>query len=205
MLLKLVPISCICVSALAQTIPADSFSSLETYWNYLYPWGEDHNGGARMYADHVSVQDGVLVLTAEPVSDEPANGDIPINYRSGAIHAKDTFTVKAGGGYDFSAEFLAPVERGTWPAFWLTGVDSWPPEIDIAEWKGSGDISFNTFNTSSEVTALDVAYPNPGDWHSVNAEIRAVDDSAISVEFYLDGTLTARQYGANFVDAPLWL
>lgn len=201
----LAPLSCLWVSALAQTIPSDSFSDLENYWNYLYPWGEDHNGGARMYADHVSVQDGALVLTAEPVSDEPANGDIAINYRSGAIHAKDTFTVQPGGGYDFSAEFQAPVARGTWPAFWLTGADSWPPEIDLAEWKGSGDISFNTFNTSSEVTALDVAYSDPEAWHAVKAEIRAVNDDVVSVDFYLDGASVTRQYGSGFVGAPLWL
>lgn len=22
----------------------DSYTDLETYWNYLYPWGSDHNG-----------------------------------------------------------------------------------------------------------------------------------------------------------------
>jgi len=31
----------------ASVIPSDSFSSISTfeaYWNYLYPWGSDHNG-----------------------------------------------------------------------------------------------------------------------------------------------------------------
>jgi len=31
----------------ASVIPSNSFSSIstfETYWNYLYPWGSDHNG-----------------------------------------------------------------------------------------------------------------------------------------------------------------
>jgi len=31
----------------ASVIPSDSFNSIstfETYWNYLYPWGSDHNG-----------------------------------------------------------------------------------------------------------------------------------------------------------------
>ncbi|KAG5808641.1 hypothetical protein H9Q74_011806 [Fusarium xylarioides] len=90
-------------------IPSDSFNSLETYWNYLYPWGATHNGGARMDKEHVSVTDGVLTLTAEPRDDQ----EDPIHYLSGAIHAKSTFTVSAGGGYDISAEFIAPVARGT--------------------------------------------------------------------------------------------
>lgn len=206
---KILSLAFFCASASAQTtvIPAESFSDFDTYWNTLYPWGTDHNGGARMDADHVSTADGYLVLTAEPVTGEPPAGDdeIPINYLSGAVHAKEQFTVAAGGGYDFSAEFIAPVAQGTWPAFWLTGANSWPPEIDLAEWKGSGDISFNTFNTSSEVTALDVEYPSPDDWHSVLAEIRDVDGSSISVDFYLDGTWVTQQFGSGFIDAPLWL
>ena len=198
-------------SAAAQTtvIPSDSFSSFDTYWNYLYPWGSDHNGGARMSESHVSTSEGHLVLTSEPVTGEPpaehGGNQIPINYLSGAVHAKQTFAVAAGGGYDFSAEFIAPVATGTWPAFWVTATEGWPPEIDIAEWKGSGDISFNTFNTSSEVTALDVAYPNPGDWHSVLAEVRDVNGMDVSVDFYLDGEWIAQQSGANYVDAGLWL
>lgn len=190
-------------------IPSDSFSSFDSYWNMLYPWGTDHNGGARMTADQVSVSQGHLVITAETASGEPpaehGGNQIPINYLSGAIHAQNTLTVAAGGGFDFSAEFTATVDQGTWPAFWVTGANSWPPEIDIAEWKGSGDISFNTFNTSSEVTALDVPYPSPEQWHSVLAEVRDVNGVDVSVDFYLDGSHVSQQGGANYVGAPLWL
>lgn len=190
-------------------IPSDSFSNFDAYWNQLYPWGSDHNGGARMSSGQVSVSDGYLVITADPASGEPpaehGGNQIPINYLSGAIHAQNTFTVTSGGGLDFSADFLAPVDRGTWPAFWVTGADSWPPEIDIAEWKGSGDISFNTFNTSSEVIALDIPYTAPGDWHTVLAEVRDVNGVDVSVDFYLDGSFVARQGGSNYIGAPLWL
>ncbi|KAL4931748.1 uncharacterized protein BDV17DRAFT_279900 [Aspergillus undulatus] len=118
--------------------------------------------------------DGVLTLTAESVSGE----EDPIHYLSGTIHVKSTFPVEAGG-YDVKAEFIAPVATGT----------GWPPEIDIAEWKGSGKISFNTFNTSGEVTALDVGYINPDDWHSVKAELRDENGADISGNFYLDEEL----------------
>lgn len=190
-------------------IPADSFNDLGTYWAYHYPWGTDHNGGARMDDGHVQVEDGVLILTAEPVTGEPpashGGKDIPINYLSGAVHSKETFTVKAGGGYDFSGEFVASTERGTWPAFWVNGAWNWPPEIDIAEWKGSGDISFNTFNSSDEVTALDVGYPNEGEWHSVKCEVRDVNGADISARFFMDGEEVTTQYGSGYVDQPLHL
>ncbi|KAJ4314506.1 hypothetical protein N0V84_008847 [Fusarium piperis] len=182
-------------------IPADSFSSFETYWNYLYPWGPTHNGGARMDQEHVSVKGGVLTLTAEPVADQKD----PIHYLSGAIHAKSTFTVTAGGGYDVKAEFIAPVGRGTWPAFWLNAASGWPPEIDVAEWKGSGKISFNTFNTSKEVTALDIDYPKPKKWHSVRAELRDENGVDVRVKFFLDGREVTTQYGRGYIGKGLRL
>ncbi|CAG7565010.1 unnamed protein product [Fusarium equiseti] len=182
-------------------IPKNSFNSLETYWNYLYPWGPTHNGGARMDEEHVSITDGVLTLTAEPRTDQ----EDPIHYLSGAIHAKSTFTVAPGGGYDISAEFIAPVDKGTWPAFWLNAASGWPPEIDIAEWKGSGKISFNTFNTSDEVTALDRDYPNPEEWHSVRAELRDENGADVRVKFFLDGVEQTTQYGRDYIGAGLRL
>ncbi|KAF4467479.1 glycoside hydrolase [Fusarium albosuccineum] len=182
-------------------IPANSFNSLETYWNYLYPWGATHNGGAKMDEAHVTVDNGVLTLTAEPVSGQPD----PIHYLSGTIHAKKTFTVTAGGGYDVKGEFLAPVQKGTWPAFWLNAASGWPPEIDVAEWKGSGKISFNTFNTSSEVTALDVNYPNPGEWHSIRAELRDENGRDVRVKFFMDNREVTTQYGRDYIGKGLRL
>jgi hypothetical protein len=57
-------------------IPSNSFSSyslFEQYWNYLYPWGSDHNGSARMVGSssnhaHISVASNTLSLIATPTS-----------------------------------------------------------------------------------------------------------------------------------------
>lgn len=191
-------------------LPTESFTDFATYWNYNYPWGTDHNGGARMNEAQVSVDaDGVLTLTADPAEGEPPaeNGGVeyPVNYLSGAVHAKQTFTVAAGGGYDFSGEFLATTTQGTWPAFWLNAASGWPPEIDMAEWKGSGDISFNTFNTSSEVATHDVPYGDASQWHSVRAELRDADGSTLQVKYFLDDVEQTTQYGANYIGAGMRL
>ena len=164
--------------AAAQTslISTDCFSSqsnFDQYFSYNYPWSSDvHNGGARMTSSQCSLSAGALVQTATYDPSEPDVDDLAINYRSCTVFANQHFTVEEGGGLDFKAEFIAPVERGTWPAFWLTATEGWPPEIDMAEWKGSGLISFNTFNTSSEVDALDREYPDPSSWHTVRAQLR---------------------------------
>ena len=65
-----------------------------------------------------------VVLTAQHVTGQPSTTSggqtIPIHYLSGTIYAAQTFAVEKGGGYDISANFIAPTAKGTWPAFWLT-------------------------------------------------------------------------------------
>ncbi|EQB51801.1 glycoside hydrolase family 16 [Colletotrichum gloeosporioides Cg-14] len=198
------------VGAVRTIIPKTSFDSQSNFdadWNYLYPWGSDHNGGARMTKDNVKFSGGTLTLTANKVSGQkPATHggqQIAINYLSGAIHAKEHFNVSKGGGYDFSAELKATTTKGTWPAFWLTAVQGWPPEIDMAEWKGSGKISFNTFNTSSIVTAKDVNYPSPGNFHSIKVETRDLNGKDVQAKFYMDGNLITTQVGAGYFGKPM--
>ncbi|KAH7014706.1 concanavalin A-like lectin/glucanase domain-containing protein [Macrophomina phaseolina] len=190
----------------------DDYASLEEYFNYLYPWGSDHNGSARMVGnstdhDYIAINPaGQLTITAQPVSGQPAtSGGTAINYLSGAVHAKQHFTVEKGGGLDFTGSFLAPTDKGTWPAFWLTATEGWPPEIDMAEWKGSGKISFNTFNTSSEVSAKDVDYPSPTEFHDIKAELRDENGSDVSIKFYMDGSLVTTQVGKGYTGAGFWL
>jgi hypothetical protein len=187
----------------------DSVADFENSFGYLYPWGSDHNGAARMDKDHIKISGGVLNLTASPVTGQaPASSggkSIPIHYFSGTVYAKPHFNVSRTGGYDFMGDFRATTTRGTWPAFWLTAVRGWPPEIDMAEWKGSGDISFNTFNTSSEVAAKNVNYPKPENFHSIKAELRDLNGNDVQVKFYLDGELVTTQVGKDFVGVPMYM
>ncbi|PYH97986.1 putative glycoside hydrolase [Aspergillus ellipticus CBS 707.79] len=198
-------------TTLIPTTCFDSYTDLEEYFAYLYPWGSDHNGAARMVGnstdhEYISVNSSTLTLVAKPVTGQPATSSgVAINYLSGTVHSADTFTVEAGSGFNIQAEFQATTEEGTWPAFWLNGANTWPPEIDIAEWKGTGDISFNTFNTSSEVEAVNVDYPSPDEFHTVRSEIRDEDGSNISIKFYLDDELVTTQYGNDYVGKPLYL
>jgi len=74
----------------------------------------------------------------------------------------------------------------------------------MAEWKGSGKISFNTFNTSSIVVAHDVTHPSPNDWHSVKTEIRDENGKNVSIAFYLDGKLQTVQYGPDNVEKSMY-
>ncbi|KIH90561.1 glycoside hydrolase [Sporothrix brasiliensis 5110] len=199
-------------------ISRDSFSSQSAFdavWDYNYPWGTDHNGAARMDKGQSRLDPAAdantLTMTAKRVADgsqKPASHggkSIPIHYLSGTVHARQHITVAKGTTVELAGDFRAPVARGTWPAFWLTAVDGWPPEVDLAEWKGSGKISFNTFNTSSQVAAKDVAYPSPGAFHAVRCVLWDANGRDVGVRFYMDGQLVTTQVGRGFTGKALYL
>jgi hypothetical protein len=190
-------------------IPSTSFdsqSTFDTYWSYNYPWGSDHNGAARMESSKVTVGSGQVTLVADPVTGQPpTSSGVAINYMSGTIYAKEYFTVAANGGYNFSGQFLASTTKGTWPAFWLTGANSWPPEIDLAEWKGSGKISFNSLGMNNVWATKDVTYSNPGSWHTLSMDVRDLNGVDVQTNFYMDGSLQATQTGNAMVGKPFWL
>lgn len=193
----------------ATMIPKNSYSNLATYWKYLYPGDKsDHNGGARMDKEHVTTENGnTLILTATPSANEPnsehGDGSIPVHYRSGAVHSKETFTVKKGGGYDFNTEVLVNPVKGTWPAFWVSGAESWPPEIDFLEWMGDGKVLFNTWNTSEIHASKSLPYNNVDQWHSISAKVADDNGSDVKVTFTYDGNVVATQWGKGFVGKPL--
>ncbi len=191
-----------------------SYPAFEAEWRYLYPWGSDHNGTARMYGspsdhNHVILSDGVLTLKATHITwDEGTSSSsphLPIHYHSGAVHAADQIVVTDQyPNYEVKGEFQAPTARGTWPAFWLTGVDSWPPESDILEFKGDSTNWFNTFRTASDVSTTKVGVGSAGSWHEYRAWITKVSATDVDIHYYVDGVWKG-QHRANFVGKPMWL
>ena len=72
------------------------YATFEKYWKYLYPWGSDHNGSARMYGsskdhNHVYLENNCIVLKACRINGDEgkstANPHPVIHYHSGAIHS----------------------------------------------------------------------------------------------------------------------
>ncbi|SMO50162.1 DUF2264 domain-containing protein [Gracilimonas mengyeensis] len=194
-------------------LPATSFSdaqSLKKHWNLFYPWGDDHNGTARMFEKNIIVQDNMLELKAERFEEEQKasskHPNLPLKYASGAIHAKHQIVItEEYPEYEVSGVFKAPTAPGTWPAFWLTAVDGWPPESDILEFKGD-DINWqNTFITPQNVTTIKESIPDAaGTWHSYSARIKRLDEEHASITYFIDGKQTVVHY-TNFTNKPLWL
>jgi beta-glucanase (GH16 family) len=116
-------------------------------WRLQEPWGWFHpNGGNPVqYYDkdgkytYVSPDGLVLETRKDPITvkkselpDWQQNPDLPeeftIDWRVSCVTTKKTFQY---GWY--SLEVKLPVGQGLWPAFWLSGDETWPPEIDIFE------------------------------------------------------------------------
>ncbi|WP_207212056.1 glycoside hydrolase family 16 protein [Promicromonospora panici] len=196
-------------------IDGSSFASraaLESEWNYLYPWGSDHNGTARMYAsstdsNHLYLSPaGQLNIKATRISWDEGNSDkdpfLPIEYHSAAIHAKDQIVVNdTYPNYEIRGEFQAPSVRGTWPAFWITGANSWPPESDILEFKGDARNWFNTYDGSWDNTIVPVS--SPGSWHEYRIWMTKVNATDVEIHYYLDDVWKASHIGSNFVGKPM--
>ncbi len=181
----------------------DSYRQFESEWHYLYPWGSIHNGSAKMIGSptdrsHIYLHEGVLVLKSVPV--EPQGR---IHYYSGTIYAKATVLVNDQfPKWIAEADIRADSLRGTWPAFWLTGIHSWPPESDIMEYKGNDTCWQNTYTGSWQVHLTSIA--SPGSWHNYRAVITKVDSNDVEIRYYIDGVLTATNL-ADFVGKPMWI
>lgn len=193
-----------------------NYSTLESVWNYRYPWGSDHNGTARMYAsasdhNHVFLEGSTLVIRATRINwnegNSSADPHLPIRYHSGAVHARQHVLVNDQfPNWEVRGEFQAPSARGTWPAFWLTGVNSWPPESDILEYKGDARNWFNTYKNASGGWSNTIRpVSSPGSWHTYRAWITKVSATDVDIHYYLDGTWVGQHRGANFVGKLMWI
>lgn len=191
-----------------------SYTAFEAAWNYLYPWGSDHNGSARMYGsstdhNHIYLNSSVLTIKATRINWNEGNSShdpwLPIRYHSGAVHAKEHVLINDQfPNWELKCDFQVPTVTGSWPAFWLTGVNSWPPESDIMEFKGSNVNWQNTFRTSSDVSSILTTVSNAGSWHTYRVWITKVSATNVEIHYYIDGQWKGAHTG-NFVGKPMYV
>ncbi|MBM3920380.1 MAG: glycoside hydrolase family 16 protein [Sphingomonadales bacterium] len=117
---------------------ADEFDSLNiNIWQVGQPWGRYHGQQPHQYYgdSEVFVKNGVLYLLNRYAPQKFPSGDtgITIPYGTGLINTANSRTFQFGF---FAIRSKNPSGPATWPAFWLTGKNNWPPEIDIYEMYG---------------------------------------------------------------------
>jgi len=109
----------------------ESFKNLEN-WNIGMPWGEYHPAIPWQWYSDVITHSQPQILTTEAITKRV--GDHLLRYRIQLLYSKQSFPLE-----DHIFEFKAKINpaKGIWPALWLTGKDTWPPEIDLMEFYGS--------------------------------------------------------------------
>ena len=199
-------------------INESSFSSLENFekeWNMLYPWGSDHNGSARMFEENVNLSDGVLQIHSEWIDwvwegYSRADPYLRITFHSGAVHAKQKIQVTQELPYwEISGDFKAPTAPGSWPAFWITGVDSWPPEVDILEFKGTTTNLQNTvtgpaWNQTEWTTVYTDIADASSEWHNYKLILSRIDEVNTEVKMYIDDQLKSSEV-KDYTGDRFWL
>ena len=153
-------------------------------------WG---NNELQYYTDrteNVTVQNGVLIITAREESFEN------YNYTSARLLTKGKFDQTYGR---FEARIKLPWGQGLWPAFWLLGDDSggteiWPQigEIDIMEYVGSDPTKvFGTVHGPgySGGESIGKSYELDGDRFDAGFHIFGIEWGPDYINYYVDDVL----------------
>ncbi len=144
---------CFYLKSEASEYVADNFygSSISSQWWTNYPWkgnnpkNDSYNHSGLITKNNVIVENGELFLKATKISGWPTdvNGETGINYNKwgktwerwkGYVGVVSIQNKVYNKNCFIEGSFKQPESPiGYWNAFWLTGRDSWPPEIDIFE------------------------------------------------------------------------
>jgi beta-glucanase (GH16 family) len=146
---RIVPV--ISDTAVWQLAFEDNFDSLNLQkWRRGQAWGEFHPEHPHQYysSEMIETKDGLLHLRGQyqPKTFKSGDSSITIPFAIGLINSDISFQQKYGY---FEIRSKNPKGPATWPAFWLTGANKWPPEIDIFEMYGrkSGKYVNNQYAT----------------------------------------------------------
>jgi hypothetical protein len=192
----------------------NSNSSLWANFNNAYPWGTDHNGTARMFRQNVWTNgSGSLVLASWMITGNEGNSNrppnLPIHYHSGTVYWNQQLVVdNITTQWTLEGDFAVPSIKGTWPAFWLTAADGWPPELDIMEYVGSPTCRQNTFNgiyPNQTVISHRNGVSSPGAYHHYKIWLGKKNNTDVLVDYYIDGVWKAEDTATNYLGKPLWL
>lgn len=178
----------------------DNFDSLDTKkWRLGQPWGEYHSKHMHQYysSNEIKTENGNLILggSYSPKTYVTADSTFTIPFAVGLINSDISFKQKYGF---FEIRSKNPQGAATLPAFWLTGVHRWPPEIDIFEMYGKtgkgkihnqyATVHWGLNNTRSRgYLSKKINLPNNTDtiFHTY-----ACEWNSKSIKFYTDGHLT---------------
>lgn len=157
----------------------DDFNSFNTStWGYgSTPWNTENQSDCTIIpASDTYTSGGSLILRSRKGPFTGGSGK-SFAYSSGWAWLK---TWRKYGYIEIRAQY--PNNRGNWAAFWMLA-DGWPPEIDIAEFRGSPKnyMTMANYNGTWNSTTRTADYTG---WHTYGLEW-----AAGSLKYYIDGVV----------------
>ena len=190
-------------NALTQQLPPsgykltwnDEFDSLNLNSNAwgtgMKPWGTTDNSPCLIVPEDTYIQDSSLVLRCK------AGSFGSYHYSCGWAWTKKWFKY---GYFEMRAKY--PKGKGQWPAWWMLK-EGWPPEIDIAEYRGA-PLSYMTeaFYWGSWSTSL--LYENKG-WDFTKWHTYGLNWGPGYLIWYVDGKVTKNYSGTQVPSDSMYI
>ena len=178
-------------------------SGFDNGWDHngVLPWGAHQDHGSEYYVSG-NCQWGGNYLTLHSY---PNTGGY--KYESGVSFCN---TQVPASGYDsvtVSCDIQNPYVgvQGCWPAFWLDTTKSWPPEIDIAEFKGNqgGNVWQNVCDDYQNWQVAQNCVD--GNWHTYSVVMGAANGGNRWYQLYKDWSLTMQGSYHDGQNSPFWV
>ena len=174
------------------------------------PWGSHDDNGSEWYTVTnsdgqycVTMSGGVLTLTSYYIVQ---NG---YHYQSGVVYCG---TDVPNSGYNFvtlDVDMYTPYAgtTGCWPAFWLDSAWTWPPEVDVAEFKGNeggGNVWQNVDGTTGTWVCV-ISTITPGAWHHYGLALGPPSGGDRVFYITLDGVIKNQGTFIDTAGSPFWV
>lgn len=178
------------------TIISDDFNSFNTsiWGSGSTPWGTQNQSSCTIIpAEDTYVSGGSLVLRSR-LGPFTGTGGTSFAYSSGWAWTKQYLTY---GYLEIRAQY--PNHQGAWPAFWMLG-SGWPPEIDIAEFRGAPldymTMALYDLNSTWNTTTRSGDYTG---WHTYG-----LDWQPGYLAYYIDGVIVKTITGSSVPSIPMY-
>lgn len=198
-------------------------TTTESIWDTFYSHNDRtsffsryHSGEVQVYVDPLfagtsdralglnpfSIADGILTITAAPVTAAYAPYLGGQTYTSGLLTTASSFAQQYGY---FEIRAALPPGQGFWPAFWLLPEDgSWPPEIDVFEMLGNDPETVHY-----GIHAVENGQRVGGGGHfridTTEFHVYGVDWGPQNITFYLDGVAIGQVPTPDSMHRPFYM
>ncbi len=186
------------LAAMADTTLVSGFNSSE-WTSGVLPWGSHQDHGSEYYQSWNSEFSGGY-LTLHSIYN---SGGHP--YESGVSYCNTTVP---NSGYSYvtvDVDMNVPVTatKGCWPAFWLDSAWNWPPEIDIAEFKGDGTVWQNAIGTDNNWKVVRTGIDTQ--WHHYGLALGPANGDNRTYQLFLDGSIKNQGTFPDNQGVPFWI